>query len=70
MHPILLHNCYNTKNLTAGVYAELLDKHEVPFKAITKSVTDMSLSTIKGSLESFQDIIKALPQTTEILMPG
>jgi hypothetical protein len=30
----------------------------------------MSLSTIKGSLESFQDIIKALPQTTEILMPG
>ncbi len=46
------------------VYAKLLNQHEEPFKAITKSVT------IKGSLEDFHDIIKALPKTSEISMPG
>jgi len=30
----------------------------------------MSLSIIEGSLEDFCDIIKALPQRTEISMPG
>jgi hypothetical protein len=47
-----------------------LDKHEEPFKSITKSVTDVSLAIIERSLEDFRDIIKALPQKTEISMPG
>ncbi len=59
-----------TKNLFFGLYGQLLDKHKEPFKAITKSVTDVSQSTIEGSLEDFQDIIKALPQTTEISTTG
>jgi hypothetical protein len=61
---------FNTKQAIAGVYEQLLDKHEEPFKSITKSVTDVSLAIIKGSLEDFCDIIKALPHKTEISMPG
>jgi hypothetical protein len=47
-----------------------LDKHEEPFKSITKSVTDISLAIIEGSLEDFRDIIKVLPHKMEISMPG
>ncbi len=61
---------FNTKKAIAGVYDQLLAQHDEPFKSITKSVTDMSLSIIEGSLEDFCDIIKALPQRTEISMPG
>jgi hypothetical protein len=49
---------------------QLEDKHEEPFKAITKSLTEFSLMTIKSSLEDFCDIIKALPHAMEISMPG
>jgi hypothetical protein len=52
------------------VYDKLLDQHEDPFKCITKSVTDVSLSIIEDSLEDFHNIIKALPQKAEISMPG
>jgi hypothetical protein len=51
-------------------YQVLLDKHEDPFKTIAKTTTDVSLLTISASIEDFQDIIKALPQTTEIDLPG
>jgi hypothetical protein len=61
---------FNTKNLIAEVYDKLLDQNEEPFKAITKSVTDVSLAAIESSLEDFWDIIKALPQTSEISTPG
>jgi len=61
---------FNTKQAIAGVYDQLLEKHEEPFKSITKSVTDVSLAIIEGSLEDFWDIIKALPQKMEISMPG
>ncbi len=61
---------FNTKQSITGVYEQLLDKHEEPFKSITKSVTDISLAIIEVSLEDFRDIIKALPQKTEISMPG
>jgi hypothetical protein len=61
---------FNTKQAIAGVYDQLLEKHEEPFKSITKSVTDVILAIIEGSLEDFCDIIKALPQKTEISTPG
>jgi hypothetical protein len=61
---------FNTKQAIARVYEQLLDKHEEPFKSITKSVTDVSLAVIEGSLEDFLDIIKALPQKMKISMPG
>jgi hypothetical protein len=61
---------FNTKQAIAGVYEQLSDKHEAPFKSITKSVTNISLAIIEGSLEDFRDIIKALPQKMEISMPG
>jgi hypothetical protein len=54
---------FNTKQAIAGVYNQLLEQHEEPFKSIIKSI-------IEGSLEDFCDIIKALPQKTEISMPG
>jgi hypothetical protein len=60
---------FNTKQAIAGVYDQLLAQHDEPFKSITKSVTDVSLSIIEGSSEEFCDIIKALPQKTEISMP-
>jgi hypothetical protein len=44
---------FNTKQAIAGVYEQLLKKHEEPFKSITKSVTDISLAIIEGSLEDF-----------------
>jgi hypothetical protein len=44
--------------------------NEEPFKSITKSVTDVSLAIIAGSQEDFHDIIKALPQKSEISMLG
>jgi hypothetical protein len=61
---------FDTKQAIARVYEQLLDKHEEPFKSIKKSVTDISLAIIEGSLEDFHDIIKALPQKTEVSMPG
>jgi len=61
---------FNTKQAISGVYNKLLAQHDEPFKSITKSVTDVSLSIIEGSLEEFRDIIKALPQKTEISTPG
>jgi hypothetical protein len=61
---------FNTKQAIAEVYCKLLDQHEEPFRSITKSVTDVSLAIIEGSLEDFRDIIKALPQKSEISMPG
>jgi hypothetical protein len=48
----------NTKDAIAEVYDKL---HDEPFKSITKSVTDVSLVIIEGSLEDFHDILKALP---------
>jgi hypothetical protein len=33
-------------------------------------MTDVSLITISASIEDFQDVIKALPQTTEVDKPG
>ncbi len=56
---------FNTKQAIAGVYEQLLAQHDEPFKSITKSVTDVSLSIIEGSLEEFRVIIKALPQKTD-----
>jgi hypothetical protein len=61
---------FNTKKAIARVYDQPLAQHDEPFKSITKSVTDVGLSIIEGSLEEFHDIIKALPQKTEISMPG
>jgi len=58
------------KQAIAGVYEQLLNKHEQPFKSITKSVTDFSLAITEGSLEDFRDSIEALPHKTEISMPG
>jgi hypothetical protein len=60
---------FNTKKAIAGVYDQLLAQHDEPFKSITKSVTDVSLSIIEGSLEDFCDFIKALPQKMEISTP-
>jgi hypothetical protein len=68
--PFNFRTIFNTKTLIAGVYVKLLDQHEGQFKAITKSVTNFSLSIIEGSLEDFRDKIKALPQKTEISMPS
>jgi hypothetical protein len=61
---------FNTKQAIAKVYSKLLDQREEPFKSITKSITDVSLAIIEGSLEDFRDIIKALPQKSKISMPG
>ena len=60
----------DTKNTIEQHYVTLLDKHEEPFKTIVKTTTDISLVTISTSIEDFQDVIKALPQTTEIETPG
>jgi len=60
----------DTKNTIEQHYNTLLDKHEEKFKTIAKTTTDASLITISASIEDFQDVIKALPQTTEINMPG
>jgi len=61
---------FNTKDALSEVYNKLLDQHEEPFKSSTKSVTDFSLAIIEGSLEDFHYINKALPQKSEISMPG
>jgi hypothetical protein len=61
---------FNTKEAITKVYDKLLDQYEEPFKFITKSVTDISLAIIEGSLEDFHNIIKALPQKAKISMPG
>jgi hypothetical protein len=68
--PFYFTTVFNTKQAIAGVYEQLLDTHEEPFKSSTKSKTDFSLAITKGSLEHFRDIIKALPHKTEISMPG
>jgi hypothetical protein len=60
----------DTRSTIKQHYNVLLDKHEEPFKTIAKTTTDVSLITISASIEDFQDVIKALPQTTEIDMPG
>jgi hypothetical protein len=52
---------FNTEQAIARVYDQLLEKHEEPFKSVTKSITDVSLAIIEGSLEDFCNIIKALP---------
>jgi len=59
----------DTKNTIEQHYNTLLDKHEEPFRTIVKTTTDISLITISASIEVFQDVIKALPQITEIDMP-
>jgi hypothetical protein len=59
----------DTKATIELQYQVLLDKHEDPFKTIAKTTTDVSLLTISASIEDFQDVIKALPQTTEIDLP-
>jgi hypothetical protein len=61
---------FNTKQALAEVYNKLLEQHKEPFKSITKSATDVSLAIIEGYLEDFCVIIKALPQKSEISMPG
>jgi len=48
----------------------LLDTHVEPFKTIAKTTTDVSLLMISASIEDFQDVIKTLPQMTEINLPG
>jgi hypothetical protein len=58
------------KNTIEQHYNTLLDKHKEPFKTIAKTTIDVSLITISASIEGFQDVIKALPQTTEIDTPG
>jgi hypothetical protein len=60
----------DTKSTIEQHYEVLLNKHEDPFKTIAKTTTDVSLLTILASIEDFQDVIKALPQTTEIDLPG
>jgi len=60
----------DTKATIEQQYQVLLDKHEDPFKTIAKTTADVSLLTISASIEDFQDVIKALPQTTEIDLPG
>jgi hypothetical protein len=52
------------------MYEQLLDKQEEPIRSITKSVIDVSLAIIEGSLEDFRDIIKVLPHKMEISTPG
>jgi hypothetical protein len=59
----------DTKATIEQQYQVLLDKHQDPFKTIAKTTTDVSLLTISASIEDFQDVIKALPQTTEIDLP-
>jgi len=60
----------DTRSTIEQHYNILLDKHEEPFKTIAKTMTDVSLITISASIEDFQDVIKALPQKTELVMPG
>jgi hypothetical protein len=60
----------DTKNTIEQHYALLLDKHEDPFKTISKTTTDVSLLTISACIEDFQDMIKVLPQMTKIPSPG
>jgi hypothetical protein len=67
--PLKITTVFNTKEAISEVYSKLLNQHEDPFKPITKSVTDVSLSMIESSLEDFRDIIKALPHKAEISTP-
>jgi hypothetical protein len=60
----------DTRNTIEENYINLLDRHEELFKTNNKTTTDVSLMTIRASIEHFQDIIKALPQTKEIASPG
>ncbi len=43
----------DTKNIIEDNYAKLLDKHEEPFKTITKTTKDVSLMMISASIEDF-----------------
>ncbi len=60
----------DTRSTIEQHYNVLLNKHEEPFKTIAKTTTDISLITISASIEDFQEVIKALPQTTKIDMSG
>ncbi len=68
--PFNLTQILDTKNMIKQHYNKLLDKHKEPFKTIAKSTTNVSVHTISASVEDFQDVIKALPQSTEIAIPG
>jgi hypothetical protein len=61
---------YDFNENSSENYNVLLDKHKEPFKTIAKMTTNISFITILASIEDFQDVIKVLPQTTEIDMPG
>jgi hypothetical protein len=68
--PFNLTQILDTKNMIEQHYNKLLDKHKEPFKTIAKTTTNVSVHTISASAEDFQDVIKALPQSTEIAIPG
>jgi hypothetical protein len=68
--PFNFAQAFETKKVIAATYDQLLAKHEEPFKAIAYSTMDVSLMTIEARLQDIHNIIKALPQSTEILMPG
>ncbi len=61
---------FNMKQAIAEVNDKLLDQHKEPFKSITKSVMDVSLTIIEGSLEDFHNIIKTLLQKSETSTPS
>jgi hypothetical protein len=67
--PLKITTVFNTEEAISEVYSKLLNQHEDPFKPITKSVTDVSLSMIKSLLEDFCNLIKALPHKVEISTP-
>ena len=60
----------DSKNTIEQNYNLLLDRHKELSKTIARTTTDVSLLMISASIEDFQDVIKALPQTTEISAPG
>jgi len=51
---------FKNKEQITLVYLQLEAEHKEPFKAITNSLTEVSLMMIESSLEDFHDIIKAL----------
>ena len=73
IHVRVLHNysqIFDTQNMITAIYNQLLAKHEESFQSIAKSTTDVSLMKIASSLKDFTDIIKVLPQSTEISTPS
>jgi hypothetical protein len=47
---------FNTKQASSEVYSKLLNQHEDPFKPITKSVTDISISIAAMAITTFNTI--------------